>query len=121
MVPRVLIVDDAAFMRHMIRKILGELGWEIAGEAADGEQACQMFDQLHPDLMTLDLIMPKKTGLEALRDIRGKHPQARVVVMTAVDQKQPVMDALKLGAVDYVVKPFDSEQVKQTLGRLFAA
>lgn len=118
---RVLIVDDAAFMRYMIRNILTGLGHQIIGEACNGEEACAMYDDLKPDLTTLDLIMPKKTGLEALRDIRAKHPAAKVMIMSAVDQKQPLMEALKLGAVDYLVKPFEAEKVKSALDRLVAA
>lgn len=118
MAARVLIVDDAAFMRYMIKGILTKLGFEIAGEACNGEEACEMFDRLSPDLMTLDLIMPKKTGLEALRDIRAKHPSAKVVVMSAVDQRQPLMEALKLGAADYLVKPFEEDRVRDSLNRL---
>ncbi|GMU81126.1 MAG: hypothetical protein AMXMBFR47_09970 [Planctomycetota bacterium] len=118
MAARVLIVDDAAFMRYMIRNILTKLGYEIAGEACNGEEACELYDRLTPDLMTLDLIMPRKTGLEALRDIRAKHPGARVIVMSAVDQRQPLMEALKLGAADYLVKPFEEDRVRDSLSRL---
>lgn len=118
MAAKVLIVDDAAFMRYMIRGILTRLGFEIAGEACNGEEACALYDTLAPDLVTLDLIMPKKTGLETLRDIRARHPAAKVVVMSAVDQRQPLMEALKLGAVDYLVKPFDEDRVRDSLSRL---
>ncbi len=117
---RVLIVDDAAFMRHMIKCILTGMGTEIVGEAADGEQACQMYEELHPDLVTLDLVMPKKGGLETLKDIRDKDPSAKVVVISAIDQRQPLMDALKMGAVDYVVKPFEKDRVEEAINRVIA-
>ncbi|MFO0839660.1 MAG: response regulator [Phycisphaerae bacterium] len=117
---RVLIVDDAAFMRFLIKDILVKLGHQVVGEAGDGEQACAMYDSLQPDLVTLDLIMPKKSGLDALRDIRQKHPKARVVVISAVEQRQPLMDALKLGATDYLVKPFEKDRVVEAIGRATA-
>lgn len=117
---RILVVDDAAFMRFLIKGILTDLGHQVVGEAADGEQACTMYDQLNPDLVTLDLIMPKKTGMEALRDIRGSHPNAKVIVISAVEQRQPLMDALKLGAVDYLVKPFEKDRVAEALTRVMA-
>lgn len=117
---RVLIVDDAAFMRFMIKGILTGLGHEIVGEAGDGEEACRKYDELKPDLVTMDLIMPRKGGLDALRDIRAKDPKARVVVISAVEQRQSLMDALKLGATDYLVKPFDKDRVVEALGRVCA-
>jgi two-component system, chemotaxis family, chemotaxis protein CheY len=117
---KVLVVDDAIFMRHLIKNILKDLGHEVIGEAADGEEACAKYDELKPDLVTLDLVMPKKGGLEALRDIRSKHPDARVVVISAIDQRQPLMDALKLGAADYVVKPFEKDRVEEAINRVIA-
>ncbi len=117
---RVLVVDDAAFMRFMIKDILVRLGHQVVGEAANGEDACAMYDQLTPDLVTLDLIMPKKGGLDALRDIRQKHPKAKIVVISAVEQRQPLMDALKLGATDYLVKPFEKDRVVEAINRAMA-
>lgn len=117
---RVLVVDDAAFMRHMIKKILCSMGAEVVGEACDGEEACKMYDELKPDLVTLDLVMPRKGGLDALRDIRKSDPNAKVVVISAIDQRQPLMDALKLGAVDYVVKPFEDERIREAVNRVIA-
>jgi two-component system chemotaxis response regulator CheY len=117
---KVLVVDDAAFMRFMIKSILKGMGHEVVGEAGDGEEACTMYDELHPDLVTLDLIMPKKGGLDALKDIRAKHPQAKVVVISAVEQRQPFMDALRLGAMDYLVKPFEKDRVIETINRVTA-
>jgi len=115
-----MIVDDAAFMRHMIKGILTGMGCEIVAEAVDGEDACQKYRQTKPDLVTLDLIMPKKGGLEALKDIRKEDPDAKVVVISAIDQREPLMDALKHGAVDYVVKPFEKDRVQEAIGRVIA-
>lgn len=116
----VLVVDDAAFMRHMIRNILTDLGVDVIGEAADGEEACQKYAELRPDLVTMDLVMPKKGGLDALRDIRKADPTAKIVVISAIDQRQPLMEALKLGAADYVVKPFEKERVAEAINRVIA-
>jgi len=115
---RVLIVDDAAFMRFMIRKILTDLGHEVVGEAEDGVVACAKYAELKPDLVTLDLIMPNKDGIETLRDIRSKDPNAKIVVISAVEQRQPLMDALRLGAVDYLTKPFEKERVAEAISRV---
>lgn len=117
---RVLVVDDAVFMRHMIKGILSGMGCEIVGEAADGNEALSKYRELRPDLVTLDLIMPHKGGLDALKEIREADPAAKVVVISAIDQRQPLMDALKLGAADYVVKPFEKDRVEEAIGRVIA-
>lgn len=118
---RVLIVDDSSFMRHILSGILAKMGCEIAGEAADGDEALTKYRELKPDVVTLDLIMPKKGGLEALQDIRAHDPQAKVVVVSAVEQRRPLIEALKHGAVDYVVKPFENERVEEAIERATAA
>lgn len=115
---RVLIVDDAAFMRFMIKNILTELGHEIVGEAGDGEEACSKYSELKPDLVTMDLIMPKKGGIDALRDIRAMDSRAKVVVISAVEQRQPLMEAMRLGATDYLTKPFEKERVAEAITRI---
>ncbi len=117
---RVLVVDDAMFMRHMIKGILTGMGHEIVGEAADGVEACQKYEELHPDMVTLDLVMPNMGGLDALKEIRAKDPKAKVVVISALDQRQSLMDALKQGATDYVVKPFDKDRVEEAIKRVTA-
>lgn len=117
---RVLVVDDATFMRHMIKNILTEMGCEVVAEAVNGEEACAKYDEIKPDLVTMDLIMPKKGGLEALKDIRENDPEAKIVVISAIDQRQPLMDALKHGAADYVVKPFEKDRVQEAISRVIA-
>lgn len=117
---RVLIVDDAAFMRHMIKGILISIGCEVVGEAGDGEEACAKYKELKPDMVTMDLIMPKKGGLDALKDIRAGDPNAKVIVISAIDQRQPLMEALKFGASDYVVKPFEKDRVEEAIKRVIA-
>lgn len=118
MATRVLIVDDAKFMRHMIKNILADLGYEIVGEAEDGSEACEMYKSLSPDVVTMDIVMPKTNGIDALKEIRAHDPKAKVIMISAIDQREPLMEALKLGAVDYVVKPFEKERVEEAMHRV---
>src|SRR3954462_9453282 len=118
---RLLIVDDAMFMRKLIRGVAIEAGWEVAGEAANGEEAAALYAQLKPDLVTMDLVMPVMGGLEALRRIRTLDPQAQVVVVTALDQKQALMESIRDGAIDFIVKPFDRSRVLNLLIKLGSA
>lgn len=117
---RVLIVDDAKFMRHMIKKILVDMGWEVVGEAADGSEVAKMYKELSPDVVTMDIVMPKVSGIEALKELRSIDPHAKVVMISAIDQREPLMEALKLGAADYVVKPFEKERVTEAMQRVMA-
>lgn len=114
----VLIVDDADFMRDILREIVQDLGWTVAGEAADGAQAIALYRQQRPDLVLLDITMPGMDGNEALTAILEHDPAARVVMITALGQKEQVLAAIKLGARDFVIKPFDTERVAATLTRL---
>ena len=120
MATRVLIVDDAKFMRYMLKNILTDIGYEVIGEAADGAQACEMYKQLAPDIVTMDIVMPNINGIEALKEIRSTDPNARVVMISAIDQREPLMEALKFGAADYVVKPFEKERVEEAMQRVIA-
>ena len=115
---RLLVVDDAVFMRKMIRGVAAEAGWEVVGEAANGLEAIELYDRLRPDLVTMDLVMPEMGGLEALRQIRADDPNARVVVVTALDQKQALMDSIREGAIDFIVKPFERQRVLNLLAKL---
>jgi len=115
---RLLVVDDAVFMRKMICGVAAEAGWEVVGEAANGLEAIALYDRLRPDLVTMDLVMPEMGGLEALRQIRAEDPNARVVVVTALDQKQALMDSIREGAIDFIVKPFERQRVLNLLAKL---
>lgn len=115
---RILIVDDAAFMRSMIRGILTKEGYEIAGEAQDGNEALSKYKELKPDLVTLDITMPNKSGLEALASIIEFDPKAKVIMCTAMGQQSMVMDAIKLGAKDFIVKPFQPSKVLESVQRI---
>lgn len=108
---RLLVVDDALFMRKLIADLAIEAGWIVAGEARDGQEAVELYEKLRPDLVTMDLVMPRMTGLEALKEIRSRDPAANVIVITAVDQKQALMDSIRLGASDFIVKPFDRARI----------
>lgn len=115
---RLLVVDDALLMRKMIRDVASETGWEVAGEARDGAEAVELYAKLRPDLVTMDVVMPTMGGLEALRQIRAADPGAQVVMITALDQKQTLMEAIRDGAIDFIVKPFERERVVSLLGKI---
>jgi two-component system chemotaxis response regulator CheY len=115
---RLLVVDDALLMRKMIRDVAVEAGWEVAGEAANGAEAVALYERLRPDLVTMDVVMPEMTGLEALRRIRAVDPDAQVVMVTALDQKQTLLESIRDGAIDFIVKPFERERIASLLGKL---
>ena len=117
---RLLVVDDAMIMRKLIRDVAAEAGWEVAGEASNGAEAVERYEQLRPDLVTMDLVMPVMGGNEALRRIRAYDPEARVVVVTALDQKQPLLDSIRDGALDFIVKPFERERILNMLNKVQA-
>lgn len=117
---KVLVVDDAKFMRHMIKNILVGMGWEVVGEAADGHEAIAKYKDLSPDVVTMDIVMPGASGIDALKEIRMHDSNAKVVMISAIDQREPLMEALKLGAADYVVKPFEKERVEEAMHRVMA-
>ena len=108
---RLLVVDDAKIMRMRIMEIARQAGWEIVGEAADGRELLARYAELAPDLVTLDIVMPEMDGVEALRQLRIEHPAARVVMVSALDQRAKLRECIGLGAIDVVVKPFDKERL----------
>lgn len=113
-----IIVDDAAVMRMRLRDIL-EPTFSILAEAENGEQAIEAYNLHKPDFVTLDITMPEMGGLDALEHILGSHPDAKIVIVSAVGQKQIVFQALSKGAKDFIVKPFDPERVLLSIERLF--
>ena len=120
MAKRVLIVDDAIFMRNMIRDIFSGGGFEVVGEASNGLEAVEKYKELRPDLTTMDIVMPFKSGIEATREIVKHDPGALVVMCSALGQESLVMEAIEAGASDFVVKPFKADDVlsvvKKVLG-----
>ncbi|TMA90220.1 MAG: response regulator [Deltaproteobacteria bacterium] len=117
---RVLIVDDALFMRNTLRDIFTGAGFAVAGEADDGVQAVNLFRELKPDLVTMDIVMPYKSGIDATREIVQHDPNAVVIMCSALGQESLVMEAIEAGATDFIVKPFRGEDVlavvKKVLG-----
>jgi two-component system chemotaxis response regulator CheY len=116
--PKVLIVDDTAFMRKLLRNILFSGGFDIVGEAENGKQAVELYKQLKPDIVTMDIVMPEMNGIEALKEIKKMDPNAKVVMCTAVGQEQMVKAAIKLGARGYIVKPFQAPKVIEELKKV---
>ncbi|MBN1195600.1 MAG: response regulator [Methanomicrobiaceae archaeon] len=116
---RIMIVDDTMFMRTLLKNILFSGGHDIVGEAENGEEAIALYAKLKPDLVTMDVVMPKLNGIEALKSIKGTNPEAKVIMCTAVGQEQMVKLAIKTGAKGYIVKPFQApkvlEEVKNVL------
>jgi two-component system, chemotaxis family, chemotaxis protein CheY len=112
---RLLVTDDALIIREIIKDTATEAGWEIAGEACDGQQAIDCYKQLRPDVVTLDLVMPGFDGLHALRGIMSLNPEAKVIVVSALEQKTVLKDAFRLGAADFIVKPFAKKALADTL------
>ncbi len=117
MAKRVLIVDDAAFMRMMIRDILTKNGFEVAGEAENGQRAVEMYQELRPDVVTMDITMPEMDGITAVKEIKKRDPGARVIMCSAMGQQMMVMEAIQAGALDFIVKPFQQERVLQALAK----
>lgn len=117
---RILITDDAAFMRMMLKTILSEGGHEVVGEAANGEQAVESYETLVPDVITMDITMPVMDGIQAVRSIKTKHPEAKVLMCSAMGQQNMVMDAIKAGAKGFIVKPFDRSKILEEISRILA-
>jgi len=116
--PRVLIVDDAAFMRVSIRNILTKNGFEVAGEAENGAVAVQKYAELHPDVVTMDITMPEMDGLQALKTIKASDPAAKIVMVSALGQEAMVRDAVMAGARGFIVKPYKEDTIVETLNKL---
>lgn len=120
MTKRVLVVDDSMLMRRMICETLVDAGWEIAGEGEDGAQAIGLYGQLRPDAVTMDIVMPCTDGLVALEEILKIDPDARVVVVSALNQTKLISQAIRKGAQDFIAKPFLPEQLQATLASCIA-
>lgn len=115
---KVLIVDDAAFMRMMLKDIITDIGHEIVGNACNGFEAIELYKSLKPDIVTLDITMPEKDGITALSEIMAINPDAKCVMCSAMGQQSMVIQAIKAGAKDFIIKPFMPERVKESLEKL---
>lgn len=114
---KVLIVDDAVFMRMKLKDILEKNGYEVVGEAQNGQEAFEKYQTSSPDLVTMDITMPELDGLEALKLIRDFDGNAKVIMCSAMGQQGMVMDAIRAGAVDFIVKPFDTDRVIKAIDK----
>ena len=116
----VLVCDDAVFMRTMVSDILSQAGFTVVGEAENGKQAVEKYQQLKPDLVTMDIIMPEMGGIEAVKKITQLDPGARILMCSAMGQQALVQEALQAGARDFVVKPFQPSRVLEAVQRVLA-
>ncbi len=115
MATRVLVVDDAAFMRMMVRDILSKNGYDVVGEAENGMKAVEKYQELHPDLTTMDITMPEMDGISAVKAIRKIDPNAKIIMCSAMGQQAMVIEAIQAGARDFIVKPFQADRVLEAV------
>ncbi|WP_334075973.1 MULTISPECIES: response regulator [Paenibacillus] len=118
---KILVVDDAAFMRLMLKGILSKNGYEIVGEAENGEEAVEKYRSLAPDLVTMDITMPIMEGVEAVRQIKKLDPNAKIIMCSAMGQQTMVVESLQAGAKDFIVKPFQEERVLESIRKTLGA
>lgn len=111
----ILIVDDAAFMRMMIKDVLTKNNYEVLGEAENGKKAIEKYQELNPDLVIMDITMPEVNGIEAVKKIKEINPEARVVMCSAMGQQAMVIEAIQAGAKDFIVKPFQADRVVEAV------
>lgn len=115
---RVLIVDDATFMRMMVKDILEKNGYEVIGEANNGIKAVEIYKAENPDIVTMDITMPEMDGIEAVKQIKAFDPSAKIVMCSAMGQQSMVMDAIKAGTKDFIVKPFQADRVLEAIKKV---
>ena len=118
---KILIADDLSFMRMIQKEILGERGYSVVGEASDGIQAVEKYKSLRPDLVVLDITMPNMNGLEAMRRIFKIDPAARIIMCSALGQQHLIVDAIRSGVKDFIVKPFKSDRMLAAIQKALAA
>ncbi|MFB6468910.1 MULTISPECIES: response regulator [Bacillaceae] len=115
---RILIVDDAKFMRMTLSNILKKANHEVVGEGENGRDGVQLYRELQPDLVTMDITMPEMSGLEAVKEIKAEFPNAKVIMCSAMGQQKMVVEAIEAGAKDFIVKPFDENRVIDAINRV---
>jgi len=114
----ILIVDDAAFMRMMIRDVLTKNGYEVLGEAENGQKAIEKYKELNPDLVIMDITMPEVDGIQAVKEIKKLSPDAKIVMCSAMGQQAMVIEAIQAGARDFIVKPFQADRVIEAVKKV---
>ena len=114
----ILIVDDAVFMRNMIKDIFSSDQFHVVGEASNGIEAVERFNELNPDITTMDIVMPHKSGIDAVREIISGNPSAKIIMCSALGQESMVMEAIEAGAADFIVKPFKAEKVLEIVNKV---
>ncbi|AGA56919.1 response regulator with CheY-like receiver, AAA-type ATPase, and DNA-binding domains [Thermobacillus composti KWC4] len=115
---RIMVVDDAAFLRMMLKNILAQLGHEIVAEAANGEEAIRTYKQFKPDLVTMDITMPDMDGIKVVEEIISFDPHAKIIMCSAMGSQNMVLDAIKVGAKDFIVKPFQNNRVMEAVTKV---
>ena len=121
MAKKILIADDAAFMRMMLKKILEEGGFEVVAEAENGAQAIEKYKELKPDLVISDMVMPEKGGIDVIKEVLAEAPEANVLICSAIGQQALVIEAIQAGAKDYIVKPFEQANVLETVNKILGS
>lgn len=114
----IMVVDDSAFMRNMLKNIITQAGGIIVGEAGDGKEATEKVDQLNPQIIFMDIMMPVMNGLDALKDIKSRRPEIKVVMCTSAGQEKIISEAVEAGASEFVKKPFKPDEIAQVLSKL---
>ncbi|MCD6449112.1 MAG: response regulator [Thermotogaceae bacterium] len=115
---KVLIVDDAAFMRMLLKDIVTKAGYEVVGEAANGKEAVEKYKELKPDVVTMDITMPEMNGIEAVKEIKKVDPNAKIIMVSAMGQQAMVIEAIQAGAKDFIVKPFQPARVIEAIKKV---
>jgi len=115
---KVLIVDDAAFMRMLLKDIVTKAGYEVVGEASNGKEAVEKYKELKPDIVTMDITMPEMNGIEAVKEIKKIDPNAKIIMVSAMGQQAMVIEAIQAGARDFIVKPFQPARVIEAIKKV---
>lgn len=112
---RILVTDDAAFMRMQLKDIITKLGHEVVGEAANGLEAVELNEELNPDMITMDITMPEMSGTDAVKEIRKTDADVKIIMCSAMGQQGMVLEAIQAGAQDFIVKPFTPDRIKEAI------
>lgn len=115
---KILVADDSAYMRSILKDLLLRSGYEVAGEAENGKEAVRLYEKLAPDLVLMDILMPEMSGIQALKEIKEKYPDSRIVMLGALGQQNLVVEAMQAGASEFFVKPVQAEKVAEVIEKV---